>query len=544
MEPNPVACAGIILRNGPNVLLLRRKEDGLWDFPGGHSEPGETPLENALRETEEETGYAPPTPMRLRQTVNDYCTYTTFIADCPAFAPVLDDEHDLWAWAEFGDWPGPLLPPCAETLTLIAGHERDIAQAMAAGLLDSPYRYENCWLFDLRITGTGHAYRSALDEDVYRPPENYLSDDFISRCNGLAVIFEHPEKVLLDSQEYRERNIGAVIYPYAKGDEVWGIAKIFDDDAALVMQTTHISTSPGVNFINKRGAQKIALEGGGQIVVEGTPSLLDHVAVCVQGVWDKGGDPRGINLGDQNMTEDERLEAEKKAKADAEAEMKAKADAEMPAWAKSIADSVSGLCARMDSYEAKKADADMTEDAKKAKADADEKAKEEEERAKADAEKDTKFADAVKRIDELSRLIPRDLTDEDRNAIAAAQARADSVFSSLSKNLPHAMMGETPINYRRRLAGIIQGLSKEWKGISLKALPDDAFTNAESAIYADAAKAARSPVDIAPYELRRHARESSAGHKIVEYTGDPKSWMEDFMPVTKHVANIRSKGAN
>lgn len=49
--------AGILLvtRQEPRQFLLMRHSDR-WDLPKGHSEPDETDLETALRETEEETG--------------------------------------------------------------------------------------------------------------------------------------------------------------------------------------------------------------------------------------------------------------------------------------------------------------------------------------------------------------------------------------------------------------------------------------------------------------------------------------------------------
>lgn len=57
--PRPVreVAAGIILR-GPYVLIARRLEDahlgGLWEFPGGQLEPGETLEECLVREIQEE----------------------------------------------------------------------------------------------------------------------------------------------------------------------------------------------------------------------------------------------------------------------------------------------------------------------------------------------------------------------------------------------------------------------------------------------------------------------------------------------------------
>lgn len=52
--------ASVILFRGGEVLLVRRGKDGpgadLWSAPGGHIEAGETAIEAARRELEEETG--------------------------------------------------------------------------------------------------------------------------------------------------------------------------------------------------------------------------------------------------------------------------------------------------------------------------------------------------------------------------------------------------------------------------------------------------------------------------------------------------------
>jgi 8-oxo-dGTP pyrophosphatase MutT (NUDIX family) len=53
-------CYGIIVvrKGNPDLFLLLQHNDskGSWSFPKGHHEEGETPIETALRETEEETG--------------------------------------------------------------------------------------------------------------------------------------------------------------------------------------------------------------------------------------------------------------------------------------------------------------------------------------------------------------------------------------------------------------------------------------------------------------------------------------------------------
>jgi len=47
--------AGVIVFRDRQILLLERK-DGIWEFPGGGIDWGETPEESAKREVKEETG--------------------------------------------------------------------------------------------------------------------------------------------------------------------------------------------------------------------------------------------------------------------------------------------------------------------------------------------------------------------------------------------------------------------------------------------------------------------------------------------------------
>jgi 8-oxo-dGTP diphosphatase len=75
-----------------NVLLQQRAGDGeltgTWEFPGGHLDAGESPLEAALREFTEEVGAAVPTDAR---TVNsfDMAGWRCFVVEVPRQAEVV-----------------------------------------------------------------------------------------------------------------------------------------------------------------------------------------------------------------------------------------------------------------------------------------------------------------------------------------------------------------------------------------------------------------------------------------------------------------------
>lgn len=536
--------AGIMHIVDGKILLVQRSPEGdhsgEWAFPGGKIEDGETAEAAARREWGEELGRpstAEPLVEHLR-TVREGVDFTTFIQrGTETFAPLLNNEHVGFMWAAPSEVPSHLHPGCRIALDKLAWNELDVARNIAAGVIMSPQRYMNVWLFDLRITGTGAAFRSKTKEFTWRRPALYLNDEFLARCNGLSVIHKHPVKTdRLNSEEFSDRVVGSILLPYIRDDEVWGIAKVYDDETIKMMRAGQMSTSPNV-IVRVAADKTFSLDDGATLLIEGQPMLLDHLAICEQGVWDKGKAPSGVNIaGEMIMDEEEKKaaqakadadekEAADKAKADADAaEAKAKQDADADSMLDMVLSKLDSVCARMDAIEAKgdskadaaedeaaakaKADADEEEAAAKAKADADDKAKEEES-ALADAAGAATAAELAamkKQLADITAAMPKHLSDTDYADLANVQARADGVLMGFGDSASRPLQGETLIAYRKRLALGMQKHSAKWKDADLRAMDVPTFGIVEAEIYADSMEVARNPVDIEPGVLRQITR--------------------------------------
>ncbi len=533
--------SGIMFRQGKYVFLIQRSDDGTWCQHGGTVEPGELAIDAARREVLEEVGYQYDGPLTPHSVYGDYLTFRAEVPE--RFEAKLNDESLAAGWFHIDDMPKPLHQPFAEMLAQQALNETEVAALIADGTLSSPQFFINMWMFAIRVTGTGVTWRSADQQMAFRNPDDYLTPEFLQRVAGVPLIWLHPEKNKLDSDEFAKRVIGTLTNSWvADNGEVWTIGRVYDAEAAEIMATRQLSTSPTVTYSE---AQDSIIKIDGQpLLVEGSPVLLDHVAICEQGVWDKLLAPTGVKS-DSIPNEAEKMDEEKivalinkaidarMAKADSEAaDLKAKADAEEAAK-KEKAD------AEAKEAEEAKAKADAEEKAAKEKADAEAKEKADAEEAECMA-KEKADSQLRQEIADLRSRIPTELSDEERNEVADAQVKADSVFSCFGKRAPVPLSGEKPLAYRRRLMIQLQEHSPDFKSVDLSSIADSALLSvAEKTIYADAQKSAS--LSVGPGMLREIKRADATGRQISTFEGDPAATWAPFQSGKRQVTSFNNQ---
>lgn len=523
------------------VFLIQRSDDGTWCPPGGTVEPGELAIDAARREVLEEVGYQYDGQLTPHSVYGDYLTFRAEVPE--RFEAKLNDESLAAGWFHIDDLPKPLHQPFAEMLAQQALNETEVAALIADGTLSSPQFFINMWMFAIRVTGTGVTWRSADQQMAFRNPDDYLTPEFLQRVAGVPLIWLHPEKNKLDSDEFAKRVIGTLTNSWvADNGEVWAIARVYDAEAAEIMATRQLSTSPTVTYSEMQDS--IIKIDGQPLLVEGSPVLLDHVAICEQGVWDKLLAPTGVKS-DSIPNEAEKMDEEKivalinkaidarMAKADAEAaDLKAKADAEEAAK-KEKAD------AEAKEAEEAKAKADAEEKAAKEKADAEAKEKADAEEAERMA-KEKADSQLRQEIADLRSRIPTELSDEERNEVADAQVKADSVFSCFGKRAPVPLSGEKPLAYRRRLMIQLQEHSPDFKTVDLSSIADSALLSvAEKTIYADAQKSAS--LSVGPGMLREIKRADATGRQISTFEGDPAATWAPFQSGKRQVTSFNNQ---
>jgi len=115
----------ILARDTGRLLLPFRSQEvlepGTWGTWGGAIDPGQEPLESALREAAAETGHpVSGTDAMLLLVYRDdeagFSYHTFLVTEDREFEPSLNWESDDAAWFGHGDWPSPLHPGLAALL--------------------------------------------------------------------------------------------------------------------------------------------------------------------------------------------------------------------------------------------------------------------------------------------------------------------------------------------------------------------------------------------------------------------------------------------
>lgn len=122
-DRDPLQVVAAVLSEAEKVLACRRRPDksagGLWEFPGGKVEPGETPKDALVREVLEElnVGITVTTAIGTDVTLVDETAIqlTCFHAHLCGAKPVQSSDHDQLRWLPVTEldqleWAPPDLP--------------------------------------------------------------------------------------------------------------------------------------------------------------------------------------------------------------------------------------------------------------------------------------------------------------------------------------------------------------------------------------------------------------------------------------------------
>lgn len=121
------------------------------------------------------------------------------------------------------------------------------------------------------------------------------------------------------------------------------------------------------------------------------------------------------------------------------------------------------------------------------------------------------------------------LTTGDVEAMKATQVRADRVAAQLGERVSEPKLGETPLEYRRRIAQQLAQHSPRYKGETFYGVGAAAMDVVEREVLQDAQRKAHDTVRETPGQLIEEKYNDGSGRIITKYHGDPLFWMSHFM---------------
>ena len=245
--------AGIMYVAGKKVLLGKRSYGDFkdhWDFPGGKTEDGETPIQTALRESLEEVGYQPSENIvQFDFSDNDHIGFTTFLCRTSTFEPHFNNEHSDFQWFDLNSLPSDL-HPCVK---LTIDKFRYLSKGMDA-VSSRDYDFNNWFEVKdnpLSKVGVFPYLGASVSPDfppdqivyVYRPEEELADPECAESFKLTPWVNEHPNNLLGSEKEGRipaeRKGIEGVIGEdvYYKDGVLYGNIKVFSDNLAELISS-------------------------------------------------------------------------------------------------------------------------------------------------------------------------------------------------------------------------------------------------------------------------------------------------------------------
>lgn len=157
----------------------------------------------------------------------------------------------------------------------------DYRLGLNKGIVEAP----SCFYMPMRITGTGGTIRNGEEWGgsitMDRLKSEYFTPAILKHCASLPILVQHPEDKLLDSSTIKDANyVGQTIDAWYQGDEIWGLARIYDKGLIKQLGNEIGSTSPGFDVyiwgIMSSEHKKAEF-----------PLEINHLALVKRGHWDQ-----------------------------------------------------------------------------------------------------------------------------------------------------------------------------------------------------------------------------------------------------------------
>ena len=274
-KDSAISAAGVMYVNGNSVLLMKRAKgdsEGMWAFPGGKLEDGETAEQAAIREAIEETGIEPGNLQWIGYSDNGEVEFTTFLARIEKVDPKLNDEHTDFIWADLASLPQPLHLGVARTLKAYTANKATASPAGPVVAADSTDTARKADLNHYITVEKNPISRSGVFQymgrsigapepdkiyNVYRPAEEFTPET-IDSFKLLPIVNDHtmlgpPEAGLVPAEEKGVHGTTGESVLFEDG-VLYATLKIFSETLASMIESGRTALSLGYRCIYEKAS--------------------------------------------------------------------------------------------------------------------------------------------------------------------------------------------------------------------------------------------------------------------------------------------------